>query len=99
MASHTKSLKDKIIVLTGSSRSIGAAIAKHMGDQGATVVVNYLNDSKAAAEVVSAIKAGSRSAIAVKADASTIAGGQYLIDETIKAFGGIDILVLNTGFM
>ncbi|KAJ7704868.1 hypothetical protein B0H17DRAFT_920851, partial [Mycena rosella] len=89
----------KIAVITGSSRSIGAAIAKNMGEQGAKVVVNYVNDSKAADEVVSAIKATSGSAVAVKADASTIAGGQYLIDETIKAFGGIDILVLNAGFM
>ncbi|KAJ7704845.1 hypothetical protein B0H17DRAFT_842630, partial [Mycena rosella] len=97
--SNTKETTGKIAVITGSSRSIGAAIARHMGEQGAKVVVNYVNDSKAADEVVSAIKATSGSAVAVKADASTIAGGQHLIDETIKAFGGIDILVLNAGFM
>jgi len=93
------SLTGKIAVITGSSRSIGAAIAKHMGAQGAKVVVNYVNDAKAADEVVSSIKGSGGSAISVKADASTIAGGQHLVDEAKKAFGGIDILVLNAGIM
>ncbi|KAJ7133359.1 hypothetical protein C8R44DRAFT_977537 [Mycena epipterygia] len=102
MSTLANSLKGerKIAVITGSSRSIGAAIAKHMGEQGAKVVVNYVNDAKAADEVVSAINtANSGSAVAVKADVSTVVGGQYLIDETVKAFGGIDILVLNAGIM
>ncbi|KAJ7912900.1 hypothetical protein B0H13DRAFT_50649 [Mycena leptocephala] len=93
------SLKDKVAVITGSSRSIGAAIAKHMGEQGAKVVVNYFGNVKAANEVVSAIEASGGSAIAVKADVSTVAGGQHLIDEAVKAFGRIDILVLNAGIM
>ncbi|KAF8144546.1 NAD-P-binding protein [Mycena galopus ATCC 62051] len=95
----TTLLKDKVAVITGSSRSIGAAIAKHMGQQGAKVVVNYINGAKAADEVVSSIKASGGSAIAVKADASTVAGGQQLLDEAVKAFGGVDILVLNAGIM
>ncbi|KAJ7225117.1 hypothetical protein B0H12DRAFT_277814 [Mycena haematopus] len=93
------SLQGKIAVITGSSRSIGAALARHMGEQGASVVVNYVNDAKAADEIVASIKASGGSAVAVKADASTIAGGQHLIDEAVKAFGGIDILVLNAGIM
>ncbi|KAJ6471724.1 hypothetical protein C8R47DRAFT_1297003 [Mycena vitilis] len=93
------SLKGKIAVITGSSRSIGAAIAKHMGAQGAKVVVNYVSNAKAADEVVSAITAAKGSAVAVKADTSTIAGGQHLLDEAVKAFGGVDILVLNAGIM
>ncbi|KAJ6622517.1 hypothetical protein B0H10DRAFT_888166 [Mycena sp. CBHHK59/15] len=93
-------LPGKVAVITGSSRSIGAAIAKCMGEQGAKVVVNYVNDSKAADEVVGVIKATlSGTAIAVKADASTIAGGKQLLDEAVKAFGGVDILVLNAGIM
>ncbi|KAF8144004.1 hypothetical protein K438DRAFT_1874672 [Mycena galopus ATCC 62051] len=95
----TTLLKDKVAVITGSSRSIGAAVAKHMGQQGAKVVVNYINGAKAADEVVSSIKASGGSAIAVKADASTVAGGQQLLDEAVKAFGGVDILVLNAGIM
>ncbi|KAJ7622001.1 hypothetical protein DFH06DRAFT_1105351 [Mycena polygramma] len=93
------SLKGKIVVITGSSRSIGAAIAKHMGAEGAKVVVNYVSNAKAADEVVSAITAANGSAVAVKADASTIAGGKHLLDEAVKAFGGVDILVLNAGIM
>ncbi|KAJ6530954.1 hypothetical protein DFH09DRAFT_1183763 [Mycena vulgaris] len=100
MANNGNSLEGKVVVITGSSRSIGAAIAKHMGEQGAKVVVNYVNDGKAAEEVVTAIQdTNNGSAVAVKADVSTIAGGKYLIDETVKVFGGIDILVLNAGIM
>ncbi|KAJ6611740.1 hypothetical protein B0H10DRAFT_2223805 [Mycena sp. CBHHK59/15] len=86
MSDLTTSLKGKVAVITGSSRSIGAAIAKCMGEQGAKVVVNYVNDSKAADEVVGVIKATlSGTAIAVKADASTIAGGKQLLDEAVLA--------------
>jgi 3-oxoacyl-[acyl-carrier protein] reductase len=70
-----------------------------MGEQGAKVVVNYFGNVKAANEVVCAIEASGGSAIAVKADVSTVAGGQHLIDEAVKAFGRIDILVLNAGIM
>ncbi|KAJ7872492.1 hypothetical protein B0H14DRAFT_2721855 [Mycena olivaceomarginata] len=98
-AEMSATLKGKIAVITGSSRSIGAAIAKHFGEQGAKVVVNYVNDTQAADGVVSSIKAAGGSAVAVKADASTIAGGQHLLDEAVKAFGGIDIIVLNAGIM
>lgn len=70
-----------------------------MGEQGAKVVVNYFGNVKAANEVVSTIEASGGSAIAVKADVSTVTGGQHLIDEAVKAFGRIDILVLNAGIM
>ncbi|KAJ7160318.1 NAD-P-binding protein [Mycena filopes] len=99
MSAVTNSLKGKIALITGSSRSIGAAIAKHMGAQGAKVIVNYISDVKAAEEVVAAVTASGGSAVAIKADVSTVAGGQHLIDETVKAFGGLDILVLNAGIM
>lgn len=90
----------KVAIVTGSSRSIGAAVARCLGEQGASVVVNYANDSKAADEVVKSIKAQQKGdAIAVKADASTLAGGRLLIDEAVKAFGHLDILILNAGIM
>ncbi|KAJ6496231.1 hypothetical protein C8R45DRAFT_899653 [Mycena sanguinolenta] len=92
-------LNGKVAVITGSSRSIGAAIAKHIASQGARVVVNYVNGVQAANEVVEEIKASGGSAVAIGADMSTIAGGQHLVDESVKAFGGIDILVLNAGIM
>ncbi|KAF7364290.1 NAD(P)-binding protein [Mycena sanguinolenta] len=93
------SLNGKVAVITGSSRSIGAAIAKHMASQGAKVVVNYVHGAQAADEVVKAIKQSGGSAVAIGSDVSTIAGGQHLVDEAVKAFGGIDILVLNAGIM
>lgn len=90
----------KVAVVTGSSRSIGAAITKQLGAQGAKVVVNYVNDAVAAASVVAAIKStNGGDAVAVQVDASTIAGGQQLVDEALKSFGGVDILVLNAGIM
>lgn len=88
-------LAGKVAIVTGSSRSIGASIAKKFGADGASVVVNYVSNAAAAQEVVSAIPEGK--AIAVKADAGSIAGGKELLDQTLKAFGKLDILVLNAG--
>ena len=88
-------------VITGSSRSIGASVARHMGEQGANVVVNYVNDAAAAAdEVVQAIRThGKGGAIAVRADTSTLEGGKLLLDEAVKTFGKIVIVMLNAGVM
>ncbi|KAJ3511433.1 hypothetical protein NLJ89_g4101 [Agrocybe chaxingu] len=92
------SLHGKVAVVTGSARSTGAAVAKYLGEQGANVVVNYVNDASLADGVVQAIRSqGKGGAIAVKADTATLEGGQHLLDETMKTFGKIDILVLNAG--
>jgi len=89
-----------VAVVTGSSRSTGAAIAKCLGEHGANVVVNYVNDTNAAEEVVRVIRSqGKGGAIAVKADASTVEGGKIILDEAMRTFGRVDILVLNTGIM
>uniref|UniRef100_A0A0W0FUQ6 Short-chain dehydrogenase reductase sdr n=1 Tax=Moniliophthora roreri TaxID=221103 RepID=A0A0W0FUQ6_MONRR len=99
-ANLPRTLKGKVAVVTGSSRSIGAAIAKALAEQGANVIVNYGHDPAPAAEVVSTIKSsGKGDAVAVKANASTIEGGRTLLQETLKAFGRLDILVLNAGIM
>ncbi|KAK0457852.1 uncharacterized protein EV420DRAFT_1621006 [Desarmillaria tabescens] len=99
-STFTTSLSGKVALVTGSSRGIGAAIAKRLADEGASVVINYVNSAKPAQELVSEIKSkGKGNAAAIKADASTIAGGKHLLDETIKAFGKLDILVLNAGIM
>jgi 3-oxoacyl-[acyl-carrier protein] reductase len=91
-----KSISGKVAIVTGSSRSIGAAVAKCLGEHGANVVVNYINNGKAADEVVRSIRSqGKGGAIAVKADASTMEGGRLLLQEAIKTFGKVDILVLN----
>ncbi|EDR03622.1 uncharacterized protein LACBIDRAFT_306995 [Laccaria bicolor S238N-H82] len=96
----TTSLLGKVAIVTGSSRSIGASVAKCLGEHGANVVVNYVNDAKAADEVVQAIRSqGKGGAIAVKANAATMEGSQFLLDEAIRTFGHLDILVLNAGIM
>ena len=90
----------KIAVVTGSSRSIGAAIAKRLAQDGASVVINYASNEAAAkgvADEINAIRSGA--AVIVKADVSTVESCKYLLDETLKAFGKIDILVLNAGIM
>jgi 3-oxoacyl-[acyl-carrier protein] reductase len=90
----------KVAVVTGSSRSTGAAVARCLGEHGASVVVNFVTDSQSAEEVVQAIRSnGKGGAIAVKANTATVEGGQLLLDEAMRTFGRIDILVLNAGVM
>ncbi|KAF8626012.1 hypothetical protein AX17_006735 [Amanita inopinata Kibby_2008] len=96
---NSTSLAGKVAIVTGSSRSTGAAIARALGEQGANVVVNYLNSQAAADNVVQTIRRQGRGAMAVRADVSTVDGAQYLLNETMRVFGKVDILVLNAGIM
>jgi len=94
------SLAGKVAIVTGSSRSIGAEIAKDLAKEGANVVVNYFGNAAAAEEVVSAINSnGAGRAFPVQADVSSIAGSEALLTAALKEFGRIDILVLNAGIM
>ncbi|KAF5383121.1 hypothetical protein D9615_005054 [Tricholomella constricta] len=94
------SLSGKVAIVTGSSRGIGAAIARRLADEGANVTVNYVNNPKLAEDLVNEINAkGKGGAVAVKANASTIYGGKNLVDETIRAYGRVDILICNAGIM
>lgn len=90
-------LDNKIAVVTGASRGIGAAIAKGMADEGAFVVVNYNGSQEKAEEVVSEIKTGGGDAVAVKCDVSDAAAAEAFIKDIVKEYGGIDILVNNAG--
>jgi 3-oxoacyl-[acyl-carrier protein] reductase len=92
-----RNLKDKVVVVTGSSRGIGRAIALKLASLGAKVVVNYLKNEAAAEEVVEAIEAEGGEAIAVQADVSVFEDAQRLIKSAIESFGRIDILVNNAG--
>ena len=88
-------LKNKVAVVTGASKGIGAAIAKHFAEEGAKVVVNYSLSKEAADKVVKAITDNGGTAIAVQADVSKEADIIRLFEETKKAFGSLDILVNN----
>jgi len=91
------SLKNRIALITGGSRGIGKAIALEFSRRGAAVVVNYIQSSKAADEVVETIQdAGGRSQ-SIQADVSDFSQAQGLVKSTIESMGGLDILVNNAG--
>jgi 3-oxoacyl-[acyl-carrier protein] reductase len=91
-------LKDKIALVTGSSRGVGRAVALGFAKQGANVVVNYTSNENAANEVVEIIQSMGCKAIAVKADVAQKAEAENLVNSAIDAFGRLDILVNNAGF-
>src|SRR6201990_3395069 len=88
-------LINKVAVVTGASKGIGASIAKHFAAAGAKVVVNYSSSKEGADKVVKAIADNGGIAIAVQADVSNEADVSRLFEETQKAFGKLDILVNN----
>jgi 3-oxoacyl-[acyl-carrier protein] reductase len=90
-------LTGKVAVVTGASKGIGAAIAKSLAAEGASVVVNYASSKAGADTVVDAITAAGGKAVAVKGDVSKAAEGQGIIDAAIKSYGRLDILVNNSG--
>ncbi len=87
----------KIAVVTGGSRGIGASIAKGLGREGATVVINYNHSREHAEAVVEEIKAMGSSAIALQADISEAEETKVFIEKVLADFGRIDILVNNAG--
>ena len=93
----TKKLAGKVAVVTGASKGIGAAIAKSLGAEGASVVVNYSSSKDEANRVVSDIMDGGSRSIAVKANMSKKVEIDQLFVETKKTFGQVDILVNNAG--
>jgi 3-oxoacyl-[acyl-carrier protein] reductase len=91
-------LKDRIALVTGSSRGVGRAVALAYAAEGAKVMVNYTSNEKAAKEVVEAIQKMGSQAVAVKADVAKKVEAEALVKATVEHFGGIDILVNNAGF-
>ena len=90
-------LTGKVAVVTGASKGIGAAIAKSLAAEGATVVVNYASSKAGADTVVAAITAAGGKAVAVGGDVSKAAEANGIIDAAIKNYGRLDILVNNSG--
>ena len=90
-------LSNKVAVVTGASKGIGAAIAKSLAAEGAAVVVNYASSKDGADRVVAEIKKQGGKAIAIQGDVAKAADVERLFSETRKAFGRLDVLVNNAG--
>ena len=90
-------LTDKVAVVTGASKGIGAGIAKRLAAEGAEVVVNYASSKGDADRVVAQIQQRGGKAVAVQADVSKAADVKRLFAETKRAFGKLDVLVNNAG--
>src|SRR5438045_9218862 len=92
-----KKLTGKVALVAGGSRSIGAAIAKRLAADGASVALTYSASPGKADEVVRSIEAAGGKALAIKADAADTEAVRLAVAKTIGTFGGIDILVNNGG--
>jgi 3-oxoacyl-[acyl-carrier protein] reductase len=92
-----RKLTGKVAVVTGASKGIGAGIAKALAAEGASVVVSYAPSKAGAETVVAAITAAGGKAVAVAGDVSKAAEAKAIVDAAIEAYGGLDILVNNSG--
>ncbi len=92
-------LNNKVILVTGASRGIGAEVAQRLATAGAKIIVNYAGGKDAAEDVVNAIKNNGGDAIALQADVSNADAVKQLFDNAINHYGRVDVLVNNAGIM
>jgi 3-oxoacyl-[acyl-carrier protein] reductase len=90
-------LANKVALVTGGSRGIGAAIAKRLAADGASVAITYAKDVAAASAVVKAIELVGGKAVAIQADAANVAAVGGAVEKTVATFGRLDVLVNNAG--
>src|ERR1700755_1298777 len=90
-------LANKVAFVTGGSRGIGAAIAKRLAADGASVAITYAKDASAASAVVKAIELDGGKAIAIRADAADVDAVKGAVEKTVATFGQLDVLVNNAG--
>jgi 3-oxoacyl-[acyl-carrier protein] reductase len=90
-------LAKKVALVTGGSRGIGAAIAKRLAADGASVAITYAKDASSASAVVKAIESSGGKAIAIQADAADTKAVQGAVEKAVAALGRLDVLVNNAG--
>jgi 3-oxoacyl-[acyl-carrier protein] reductase len=90
-------LEGKIALVTGGSRGIGAAIAKRLAADGASVAFTYAKDSSAASAVVKAIELAGGKAVAIRADAANVEAVRGAVEKAVATFGRLDVLVNSAG--
>jgi 3-oxoacyl-[acyl-carrier protein] reductase len=94
---HMSTLTEKVALVTGGSRGIGAAIAKRLAKEGASVAITYAKDDKAASAVVKAIERDGGRAVAIQADAADVEAVKSAVEKTVGTFGRLDVLVNSAG--
>ncbi|EEQ93380.1 SDR family oxidoreductase [Brucella sp. ZJ1_1] len=92
-------MKNRVAIVTGASRGIGAAIAERLGRDGFTVIVNYVGNAAMANAVVARIEAAGGVALSAQADVADPVAVKKMFDAAETAFGGVDVLINNAGIM
>src|SRR5258708_2946769 len=92
-----RGLAGKVALVTGGSRGIGAAIAKRLAADGATVAITYVKDAGAASALVKAIELDGGKAVAIQADAANVEAVKSAVEKTVATFGQLDWLGTNAG--
>ncbi|KXF77774.1 3-ketoacyl-ACP reductase [Paramesorhizobium deserti] len=91
--------QNKVAIVTGASRGIGAAIAERLGKDGFTVIVNYAGNAAAAEDVIRKIEQAGGKAVTAQADVADADAVRHMFDGAQATFGGVDVLVNNAGIM
>src|SRR6202166_2386076 len=94
---HMSTLTEKVALVTGGSRRIGAAIAKRLAQDGGSVAMTYAKDASPASGVVKAIERNGGKAVAIQADAADVEAVKAAVEKTVATFGRLDVLVNNAG--